>query len=109
MKNEDGTQHQLVFGNRTVRDILLRDELQALEETHSDKFELYLTVDEKPAKATKWNQGVGFVTKEMLTDRIPKPSIDTMILYCGPPVFTNMLTKLLKEEMGYDDTMLFKF
>ena len=88
---------------------MLKGELEALEEAHEDKFELYLTLDQKPPKGTKWDYGVGFVTKEMLTGRIPAPSVDTMILYCGPPVFTDMLTQVLKEEMGYDDTMLFKF
>ena len=113
LKNEDNSHHSLVFGNRTVSDILLRDELEALAEAHPDNFDsLYLTVDQKPTEANaakKWDQGVGFVSKEMLTGRIPEPSLDTMILYCGPPVFTDMLTRILKEEMGYDETMLFKF
>ena len=46
LKNEDNTHHSLVFGNRTVSDILLRDELEALAEAHPDNFDsLYLTVD----------------------------------------------------------------
>ena len=109
LKNKDGSHHQLVFGNRSVSDILLRDELEALEEAHPDNFQLYFTVDQKPSKDVKWDHGVGFVTKEMLEGRIPEPSLDTMILYCGPPAFTDMLTRVLIEEMGYCETMLFKF
>ena len=44
-----------------------------------------------------------------MKENLPAPGKDTMILYCGPPVFTGMLTRVLKEELGYDDNMLFKF
>lgn len=87
----------------------MRSELEQLAQTYSENFNLYFTVDKEPKKGTKWTQGVGFVTKEMLQERMPKPSAETMILYCGPPVFTDMLTKMLKEELGYEDYMLFKF
>ena len=56
----------MIFGNRTVDDILLEKELQTLEQNHPDNFELYLTVDIQPDKARNWTQGVGFVTKEMI-------------------------------------------
>jgi len=108
LKNEDGTSHSLLFGNRSVDDILLKGELEQLAETHNEQFNMHLTVDMKPPKGAKWTQGVGFVTKEMLKEWMPAPSVETMILYCGPPVFTDLMTKLLK-DLDYDDSMLFKF
>ena len=66
LKNEDGTTHSLLFGNRTVDDILLRGELEQLAETHSNKFQMHFTVDIRPPKEVRWTQNVGFVTKEML-------------------------------------------
>lgn len=109
MKNDDGSTHSLVFGNRSVDDILLRGELEKLAEEHPFLFKLFFTVDRSPAKSAKWKQGVGFVTKQMLKERLPEPSNDTLILICGPPVFTDLVMKLLKDELGYDDSMLFKF
>jgi len=70
---------------------------------------MYLTVDHAPPKSANWKEGIGFVTKDMLKKKMPAPSIDTMILYCGPPIFCEMLSKMLKEDLGYDDSMLFKF
>lgn len=98
-----------MFGNRTVDDILLRDELQQLQTNHPEKFKLYFTVDIKPDEKENWNQGVGFVTKEMLQKSMPPPSPETLIVYCGPPLFEKDQRTFLK-ELGYDEkTMVFKF
>ena len=66
LKNNDGTSHALVFGSRTVADILLKDELFALQEQYPDNFNLFCTVDVQPDAAENWKQGVGFITREML-------------------------------------------
>lgn len=73
LKNNDGTSHSLVFGNRTTNDILLKDELLALKEQYPDKFKLFLTVDMQPDPSENWQQGVGFITKEMLQKALPAP------------------------------------
>ena len=108
LKNNDGTSLSLLFGNRTTNDILLKDELLNFQEVYPDRFKLFLTVDVQPDASENWKQGVGFMTKEMFVEHLPKPSKDTLILYCGPPPFENMVKKNLK-ELGYDDTMQFKF
>lgn len=88
----------------------MRDELEQLLLNNQENFKLYFTVDQAPPKKVNWkhNKGVGFVTKEMIKERMPEPGLETMILICGPPVFTTMLTKMLT-ELGYDETMYFKF
>lgn len=63
LKNDDGTTHSLVFGNRSVDDILLKGELERLKEEHPFLLKLYFTVDKSPPKSAKWKQGTGFVTK----------------------------------------------
>ena len=66
-------------------------------------------MDVKPEEKEQWQQGVGFVTKEMLTNFMPAPSPETLIVYCGPPFFEKDMRTFLK-EMGYDEkTMTFKF
>ena len=62
LKNNDGTNLSLVFGNRTVNDILLKDELVQLKINNKEKFELFLTVDIQPDASADWQQGVGFIT-----------------------------------------------
>ena len=98
----------MIFGNRTIDDILLKTELQTLEQNHADDFSLHLTVDIKPDASKNWTQGVGFVTKEMITEHLPKPSNETIILYCGPPIFTDLMEKHMT-ELGYTADMMYKF
>jgi len=73
----------LVFGNRTTNDILLKDELLTMADKFSTNFNLYLTVDVKPDDSENWQQGVGFITKEMLKEQIPlhpeKPLCSTVV------------------------------
>ena len=108
MKNNDKTSLSLVFGNRTTSDILLKDELEAFAKNYSERFELFFTVDVKPEEQENWNMGVGFITKEMLAEKMPAPSEETLILYCGPPPFEKMMKQHLT-ELGYNDKMQFKF
>ncbi len=107
LNGEDGTNLKLVFANKTVNDILLKEELLQLAANNKERFNLYLTVDIKP-EDPNWKGGVGFVTKEVLQAQMPAPSPDTIILFCGPPPFEDMLKKFFK-ELGYADDMLFKF
>lgn len=108
LKNADKTQLSLIFGNRTVEDILLKEELEQLAENHKDNFKLYLTVDVKPDDAAGWKQGVGFITKDMIQKHMPPPGEQTIILFCGPPPFEDMMKKHLT-ELGYTENMWFKF
>ena len=97
-----------MFGNRTVDDILLKEELMQFEENYKENFKLYLTVDIQPDEKANWKYGVGFMTKEMVQKHMPPPGKDTLILFCGPPPFTDMLKKMLP-ELGYTNDMIFKF
>lgn len=98
----------LIFGNRTIDDILLKEELIAFEESSPENFKLFLTVDVTPEDSVGWKYGTGFVTQSMIQQNLPKPSEDTIILYCGPPPFEDMMKKHLS-ELGYTDDMVFKF
>ena len=48
------------------------------------------------------------MTKDMLEKCMPEPSNQTMILICGPPVFTDLMMQFLA-ELGYEESMYFKF
>ena len=52
-------------------------------------------MDVKP-EDPNWNGSVGYVNGDMIKASLPEPSPETIILYCGPPPFEEMLMKLLK-------------
>ncbi|KAK9720620.1 NADH-cytochrome b5 reductase [Basidiobolus ranarum] len=80
---EDKTKISLIYANRSEEDILLRQELESLAKNHADQFTLYFVVD-KATEVEKWSQGVGFITKDMLSQQLPKPGDGIKVLVCGP-------------------------
>jgi NAD(P)H-flavin reductase len=60
LKNDDGTQLSLVYGSRTVEDIILKDELDQLSAAYSKNFHLHYTVDVGPSY--EWKYDSGFIT-----------------------------------------------
>ncbi|TNV76881.1 hypothetical protein FGO68_gene11560 [Halteria grandinella] len=106
LNGDDGTTLSLIFGNRTVEDILLRDELDQFKSNYETRFNLHYTVDVQPT--IPWTHSVGFVTADLIKSQLPAPSDDTIILYCGPPPFEEMMKKHLA-GLGYNDDMVFKF
>ncbi len=104
LNGDDGTTLSLIFGNRTVDDILLKDELDQFKLNYPERFNLHYTVDVKPE--TTWGYSVGFVTADLIKQQLPAPSQDTIILYCGPPPFENMMKTHL-ESLGYSAQMVF--
>lgn len=106
LNGDDGTDISLIFGNRSVSDILLKDELDQFKVNYPERFKLHYTVDIKPEK--EWAYSVGFVTADLIKSQLPAPSEDTIILYCGPPPFEEMMKKHLT-DLGFNDKMVFKF
>ncbi|KAJ3167230.1 NADH-cytochrome b5 reductase [Geranomyces variabilis] len=93
----DRTKLSLLFANVAVEDILLRDELETLAERHPGRFTLYHVLNNPP---TGWTGGVGFVSKDMISERLPAPAEDIKILLCGPPPMIKAMTNIT-DELGY--------
>lgn len=79
-----------------------------MKENNKEQFNLYYTVDVQPEEKDNWKQGVGFITKAMVENTLPQPSEETLILYCGPPLFEK-LVKTHLTDLGYSESMMFKF
>ena len=60
----DKTKVTLVYGNVTEDDILLKKELNELENTYPRRFRAFYTLDQPPEG---WSQGKGFITKVTFT------------------------------------------
>ncbi|KAJ5964181.1 Riboflavin synthase-like beta-barrel [Penicillium vulpinum] len=116
---EDKTKVTLVFGNVTEGDILLKKELQELENTYPQRFRAFYVLDKPPAE---WVGGKGFITKELLKTVLPEPKEENIKLFvCGPPPMYKAisgakvspkdqgeLTGILK-DLGYSKEQVFKF
>lgn len=94
----DKTKVDLIYANVSAKDILLRDELDSLAKKYPQQFNVLHFLSDPPEK---WEGGKGFVTKEAIEERFPKPADDIKILLCGPPPMINAMKKHL-EELGYD-------
>lgn len=70
----------LIFGNVTEEDILLREELEQLAKDH-DNFNVFHVLNAPPQG---WTQGTGFVTADMIREHCPAPASDIKVLLCGP-------------------------
>ena len=102
---EDKTKVSLIFGNITEDDILLKEDLDAMQRTHPDRVEIFYILDKPPQG---WTGGKGYVTPEMITERFGSPSADRMVLSCGPPPMKKALKGYL-ENLGFGDDSLFEF
>ncbi len=106
LKNKsDTTRCSLVFGNVTVDDILLKEELDALAAKHADRLKVHYVLNTPPEG---WRGGVGFITADVVRERLPAPGPDIMVMSCGPPPMVDALKKAL-DGLGYSEDAQFQF
>lgn len=75
--------HTFLCSNKTVADILFRDELQRLQAAHPDKLRLIHTLTREPPPDEHFR--AGRVTIDLLRELIPDP--DTCLVFaCGPAI-----------------------
>lgn len=88
----DTTEVSLIYANRTEDDILLREELDTFARRYPKNLKVYYMLDNPPAD---WAFGSGFVTQDIMAERLPAPGPDTKIMLCGPPGMVNASKKAL--------------
>ena len=114
----DRTQITLVYGNVAEDDILLKRELEALENEHPRQFRAFYALD-RPAPS--WGGHAGHISKDLLKTVFPEPTAENIKLFvCGPPgmykaisgmkegMKQGQLSGILK-ELGYTEDQVFKF
>mmetsp|Transcript_24967 Transcript_24967/g.73833 ORF Transcript_24967/g.73833 Transcript_24967/m.73833 type:complete len:314 (-) Transcript_24967:259-1200(-) len=117
----DKTDVSLVYANTTDSDIILKDKIDELAKKYPYRFKVYYVVDNPSWGGMMWKGGKGRVTGQMLKEHLPPPSLDNLVMVCGPPGMMNAvsgnkapdksqgeLTGLLK-ELGYTKDNVFKF
>ncbi|KFZ15419.1 hypothetical protein V502_05623 [Pseudogymnoascus sp. VKM F-4520 (FW-2644)] len=93
----DKTTVSLLYANNSEDDILLRPQLDSWAAKYPHKFKVWYVVGTAPAG---WKYGTGFVTKEVIAERLPKSSPDSKIMLCGPPGMINAMKNNL-DGLGF--------
>jgi cytochrome-b5 reductase len=81
----------LVFSNKSVEDIILKDEFDSYEIKYPSFKRYYLIDQPQPG----WTMGIGRINDEIMKERLPAPSDQTVIFVCGPPMMQIELRKKL--------------
>ncbi|KAK9245715.1 hypothetical protein V1506DRAFT_537320 [Lipomyces tetrasporus] len=116
-RGEDKTAITLLYGNKTVDDILLYDELKSIA-AKDDKFNVYFTIEKDAPEGTI----PGFISDAVVKKAIGDADLKTLKFFvCGPPGLYNAisgpkispadqgeLTGLLK-SYGVEKEQVFKF
>jgi cytochrome-b5 reductase len=103
LKRELDVQIFLLFANKSTDDIILKDEFDRYENDY-DNFKRYYVVDRAP---DGWDMGEGRIDSELMKDMLFKPSEDTVVFVCGPPMMQLDLKKKLIEIGHEKDRIIF--
>lgn len=95
----DKTKVNLLYGNNSEGDILLKSKLDEFASKYPENFQVYYVLS-KPS--TSWKFGTGYVTKEMVEEKFPQPGKESKALLCGPPGLVNSMKKSLV-ELGWEE------
>ena len=113
----DTTEIHLVYCNKSSKDILMKDRLDELAKKYHNFHVFYMIDEDEP----NWNHGIGYVTPDIITKKLPAPEQGSLIMVCGPPPFMkhvsgdkaggNIQGELsgLLLERGFNADMVYKF
>jgi len=113
------TKFKLIFSNVTEKDILLREEFDALKEKFPVTFDVVYTLDNPEGN---WTGPKGFITADLIKQHVAPPSLSekVKVFVCGPPgqvaavagqkagMKQGELGGILK-QLGYTEDQVFKF
>lgn len=118
--SDDKTKVTLVFANIKEEDILLKKELQDLENTYPQRFRAFYVLEQPPPS---FQGDKGYITKELLKTVLPEPKEENIkIFVCGPPPMYKAISGVKKspkdqgeldgsilEQLGYSKDQVYKF
>jgi len=94
----DPTELSLLYANQSADDILVREQLEELAAAHPRRFRVWYTVD-RPAAG--WAYSSGFITDGMISEHLPPPADDTLVLMCGPPPMVKFACQQNLDKLGH--------
>lgn len=93
----------LLYANKTVDDIILKDELDKYAVDFAN-FSLFYVLNEA---SPDWKMGIGRIDKDLMSEKLFEPSDDTVVFVCGPPMMQINLKKQLIELGHPGDRVIF--
>ncbi|KAF9484116.1 NADH-cytochrome b5 reductase [Pholiota conissans] len=114
---ENKTKFKLIFSNITEKDILLREELDALKAQFPETFDIVYLVDQP---SEQWTGPSGYITAEHIKKYVGAPLTNIKIFVCGPPPQVASLAGAkdgpkqgvfggILKDLGYTEEQVFKF
>ncbi|KAF9566942.1 cytochrome-b5 reductase [Agrocybe pediades] len=113
------TKFKLIYSNVTEKDILLREEFDALKKKFPNTFDLVYLVDQPSAN---WTGPVGYISPEVIKSNVGAAALKekVKIFVCGPPAQVVALAGKkagmkqgelggILKELGYTEDQVFKF
>ena len=128
---------RLLFVNRRMEDILMKEELDALAESHGDKLQITYSLTQPPPPpaaaspaSSPWSGATGRGSVALAREALPRPGHGTLVMVCGTDGFvetwagavtrvkdpvTGKKTKVqgplkgILKEAGFDESMVYKF
>jgi len=87
----------LYFFNKSEKDVIMMEELEFLIGTPRLKITFSVS---QISEGSTWKGEVGRISPELISKYLPLPSVNPLVLVCGPPSF-NETAKEILEKMGY--------
>ncbi|KAF8173687.1 NADH-cytochrome b5 reductase [Pholiota molesta] len=111
------TKFKLLYSNISEKDILLREELDALKTQFPETFEVIYLVDQP---TEQWTGHSGYISAKHIKQYVGAPSTNIKIFVCGPPPQVASLAGAkdgpkqgafggILKELGYSEGQVFKF
>jgi len=96
----------ILYANRSVDDILCREELDELVKDPRVK-DIWYTLDVVPESG--WSYSTGFINEQMVREHQPTPDKDTVVFMCGPPPMIKFACLPSLEKVGHKVEQLHTF
>ena len=123
-KKNDKTKITLLFANHSIKDVLLRKELEKFANENKDQFKLHLIVssiddcenndDDEESKfvVQEWLKNdykIGRIDKNMIEKYMPQPGNDCVIAVCGQKRMVHQFTTYTLPQIGHDRYKILRF
>jgi len=102
VRNEVDIRVWLVYANRTEADILCRQQLDEFLVAAPKHFRLFHTLSTVAGISKDWQYGKGKIDEVMLRRYLPAPSMNGIVLACGPDAMINRTLKPCLQKIGWD-------
>ncbi|KAI5458057.1 hypothetical protein BGZ63DRAFT_466622 [Mariannaea sp. PMI_226] len=107
LTNDDETQVRMVDANKTEADILLRNELNAIEKKSNKQLRITHVIS---YESDDWKGKKGLVDEDIIKQSLFEPSEGSAVFLCGPPAMIQKAALPALKDWGYvEDENMFGF